>query len=130
MVAVTSRITFSGPFFTKDPRKTVRGNIRDMLDDLAAEMEQDVKGQIKGHAGQMPRYSGWTHDHVRGRTESLSGKRWALSAVVSADSSGMDRSTAIRTKAAAATIERRWHPFRRTATAVRRIKADLAKGLE
>ena len=128
MVDVTTRISFSGPFFSKDPRKTVRSNIRDMLDGVADAMEQDVKGQIQGRS--MPHSIGWTLDHIRGRTESLSGKRWALSAVVSADSSGMDRRMAIRTKAAAASIERRWHPFRRTSRALRLAKADLARGLE
>jgi hypothetical protein len=43
----------------------------------------------------------------------------------------MDRADAIRTKAAAASIERRWHPFRRVAAAGRRAaKANLTKGLE
>lgn len=130
---VIERVDFSGPFFDRDPRKTIRSNIRDMMDRLAAEGERDVKQQIAGRAGAMPHYTGWTHDRVRGRTESLSGKQWAVTAVVSTDTSGMSARDAIRTKAAAASIERRFHPFRRTTSAMRRSRAvlgaNLVKGL-
>lgn len=136
---VTSRtplagIDFDGPFFERDPGKTVRGNIRDMMDALASEGEGAVRRDIASHAGEMPRYSGWTHDHVIGRTESYSGKRWGLTMVVSANTEGMDRGDAIRTKAAAATIEKRWRPFRRLTNQMRRsrsvLAANLTKGLE
>ena len=128
------RVDFSGPFFTKDPVKTIRANIRDMMDALAAEGERDVQQQIAGRAGSMPAYTGWTHDHVRGRTESLAGKQWAVSAVVSMNTTGMAAKDAIRTQAAAAGIEARFHPFRRTTTAIRRSRkimaANLVKGIE
>lgn len=131
---VNARVDFTGPFFTRDPKRTIRQNIRDMLDRLAAEMESDVQGQMENRAGSMPGWTGWTRDHVVGRTESLGGKRWGLTAVVSANTNHMDRDEAIRTKAAAATIERRWHPFRRTTSAARRsravIGANLTEGLE
>ena len=55
-------------------------------------------------------------------------------AAVGAVTSGMSAKDAIRTKAAAATIERRWGPYRRAKSAVYRsralISADLTKGLE
>lgn len=128
------RVDFSGPFFERDPEKTIRENVRRMLDNLAAEGERDVQGQIASRAAAMPRYTGWTHDHVVGRVSSLGGKRWALNAVVSANTSGMGATQAIRTQAAASTIERRWHPFRRTASAMRRaravLSANLSEGLE
>jgi hypothetical protein len=134
MAVRIERVDFTGPFFTKDPAKTVRENIGEMMDRLAAEGERDVKQQIEGRSGSMPYYTGWTRDTVRGRTESLSGKSWAVSAVISTDTSGMNARDAIRTKAAAAGIEARWHPFRRTTSAIRRSKAVLAanltKGLE
>jgi hypothetical protein len=124
---VIQRVDFTGPFFTKDPAKTLRQNIADMMDRLAAEGERDVKQQISG-------YTGWTHSRVRGRTSSLGGKRWAVTAVISTDTSGMSARDAIRTKAAAASIERRFHPFRRTSTALRRaravVAANLTKGME
>lgn len=129
-----TRVDFSGPFFERDPQKTIRDNIGDLMDALALEAERDVVGQIQSKAGAMPRYTGWTASHVRGRTSSIAGKRWALNMVVSMDTRGMGAQRAIRTQAAAASIERRWHPFRRTASAVRRsravIYANLTEGLE
>lgn len=132
---ITARVDFTGGFFTKDPGKTIRGNIRrHLMPSLAAEMERDVRMQIQAHAGSMPQYTGHTRNRVIGRTESLAGKGWGLTAVVSANTAGMGRTEAIRTKAAAAGIERRWHPFRRTTSAVRRsraaISAHLTRGLE
>lgn len=134
MAKVTGRVEFSGPFFQRDPSKTVKANIHDMLADLAREAEQDVKGQIAGRAGSMPHYTGHTRDSIRGRVESLSGNKWMLNMVVSPSTTSMGRAEAIRTMAAAASIERRWHPVRRTASAIRRMRAvlsaNLARGLE
>jgi hypothetical protein len=133
-MSVTTKVELSGNFFRRDPGKTFRQNVRAMLDDLAEEMEAAVKGEIAGRAGSMPGYTGWTHDHTVGRTESQSGKRWGTWAVVSANTNTMGASDAIRTKAAAATIERRWHPYRQVKSAVYRsralIRANLAEGLE
>ncbi len=133
-VAVTTRVQLEGNFFKRDPGKTFRANVRDMLDELAAWMESEVKGTIEANAGSMPRWSGWSRDHTVGRTESLSGRDWGTWAVVSANTSGMDARDAIRTKAAAATIERRWHPYRRVKQGIYRsrpiITANLTEGLE
>lgn len=126
-------VQLDGNFFKRDPGKTLRGNIKDMLDVLAGEMEQAVDQQIQSHESQMPAYTGWTVGHVLGRTHSVGGKRWGTWAVVSANTQGLDRKDAIRTKAAAAGIERRWHPFRLVKSAVYRsralISADLTEGL-
>ena len=131
---VTTKVELSGNFFKRDPGKTFRGNVRDMLDALASEMESIVQGEIAGRAGSMPGYTGWSHDHTVGRTESQSGKRWGTWAVVSANTNQMSAKDAIRTKAAAATIERRWHPYRQVKSAVYRsralIRANLTEGLE
>lgn len=127
------QITLEGDFFTRDPSKTFGGNVRDMMDAIAAEAGKSVRAQIVSRAGSMPSYTGWTAATVRGRTRSLTGKRWLVSAVISADTSGMSRKDAIRTKAAGASIEARWHPFRKTASAIRRsravLSANLTKGL-
>lgn len=122
-------VELSGPFFTRDPRQTVRQNIRRMMDALASEMEAGVKSGMDAASGGIPLWTGWTRDHVVGRTQSLSGRRWGLTAVVSANTAGMDRPGAIRTKAAAASIERRFHPFRRTTARARRARAVLAANL-
>ena len=128
--AVTLDLT--GPFFERDPGKTVRGNIRKMMQGLADEGEKAVREQIESHT--YPRGTGWTRDHAVGRVESLSGKSWFLTAVISANTNQMSPEDAIRTKAAAASVERRYHPFRRGASALRRSKAvlnaNLTKGLE
>jgi hypothetical protein len=131
---VTTKVTLEGNFFHRDPGKTFRQNVRDMNDALASWMEAEVRGQVEGRSGSMPHYTGWTADHIVGRTESLSGNRWGTWAVVSANTAGMDAKDAIRTKAAAAGIERRWHPFRQVKSAIYRarplLRADLTKGLE
>jgi len=133
VASIKTRVDFKGPFFERDPRKTCRANVMDMMDALAAEGKDAVQQEIAANAGRMPRYTGHTRDATRGRTKSLKGKRWQLHAVVSTDTSGMDRAAAIRTKAAAASIERRFHPFRRVAGRMRRaravISANLTKGL-
>lgn len=128
------QITLEGPFFTADPRKTFRRNVRDMMAALATEAEGSVKRDIASHSGSMPYYTGHTTESVVGRTRSVTGRAWEVSAVISANTQGMTRKEAIRTKAAAASIERRWHSFRRTAGAMRRsravLAANLTKGLE
>ena len=132
--AVSVSVDLSGPFFTKDPGKTLRGNVRDLMDAMAEWMEGQVRDDISAHASDMPAYSGWSWAHTVGRTHSLSGNRWGTWARVSANTGGMSAKDAIRTKAAAATIERRWRPYRDAKSAVYRarplITANLTKGLE
>ena len=135
MTNVTTKVELSGNFFTHDPGKTLYANIGLMLDGLASEMEAEVQADIASHAGEMPAYTGWSTSHAVGyRTSPKTGKHWALWAAVGSVTAGMDRKDAIRTKAAAASIERRWHPYRRVKSAVYRsrsvISADLARGLE
>lgn len=127
-------VSLEGPFFTYDPGKTLYHNIGDMLDAIADELEADVRAEIASHEGSMPFYTGWSADHVVGyRTSPKTGKHWAVWAAVASLTSGMSRTDAIRTKAAAAGIERRFHPYRHAKDAVYRsralLSADLAKGL-
>lgn len=131
---VSLRMDLSGPFFTRDPRRTVKQNIREMMGRLADETEGDIRRAIAARRGAMPRSAGKTLGALRGRNEALSGKDWYQSMVVSVDTSRMDRQQAIATKAAAMTIERRWRPFRRATSTIRRsraiLAANLTKGLE
>lgn len=71
-----ARGTFSGPFFVRDPGKTLYANLRRMLEAIAQEGETAVQARY-------PVYTGAGQAGVRGRAESLSGKRWATSAVIS-----------------------------------------------
>lgn len=134
-VNVTTKIYLDGNFFTHDPGKTLYANIRDMLDALAGEMQKEVRGIIGGAAGSMPGYTGWSYQHTIGYTTSaMTGKHWATFAAVGAVTAGMSKKDAIRTKAAAATIEKRFHPYRRVKSAVYRMRpiltANLAKNLD
>ena len=130
---VQAKIELEGNFFRRDPKKTVRANIRDMLDALAGELGGEVRADIASHQSQMPNWTGWTHEHVHGITR-WEGQRWQFWAAVQAVQEGMSANDAIRTQAAAASIERRWHPFRRGKGAVYRaralINADFTKGLD
>jgi hypothetical protein len=131
---VSSKITLEGPFFTKDPGKTLRANVRDLMEALAEWGEAEVRNAITANAGSMPYYDGWSWAHTRGRVESVEGKQWGTWARVSAYTGDLDATDARKTKAAAATIERRWRPYRRVKSAVYRARplltADLTKGLE
>lgn len=134
-VSVTKKVTLEGNFFKRDPGKTLSNNVTDMLDALAAWMEGEVAGDIESHAGQMPFYTGWSADHTKGYTTSgFTGKHWSTWAAVAAYTAGMGKTDAIRTKASAATIERRFHPYRRVKAGIYRSKpvvaAALAKGIE
>ena len=123
----------SGPFFTKDPQKTFRKNVREFMDEVAALGEAEVKSAMRaGESGrremrgiQPARVSG----HVVGRTSSLKGKRWALTAVVSINNSGLTAEQGRTLMAAGAEIEKREHVFRRTTARLRRARTDLLKGL-
>lgn len=134
MTRPSFKIEFRGGFFERDPRKTFRQNVMDMMDGVAREGEDTVRKAIQARAGSMPRSKGWTAAHVKGRTRSLSGRKWQVTAVISANTAGMSRRDAMRTKAAAASVERRFHPFRRAAAAMRRsravMSANLTKGIE
>lgn len=129
---MADRVVLSGPFFTKDPGKTVQQNIKAFVDGAVAYGEAKVKASIEAKSSAMPYWTGHTRDHVVGRTQSLRGKEWRYTGVVSANTNGMSRREAIRTKAAAASIEARWHPFRRALYAIAGTirKLDLTKGLE
>lgn len=127
----TLQITLEGPFFERDPGKTFRRNVRDLMAAVGDEAEASIRTDIEGRS---MRYStGHTARQLRGRTESLIGRKWETTAVISMDTRGMSRRDAIRTRAAASSIEGRWRPFRRTTGAIRRaravLSANLTKGL-
>jgi hypothetical protein len=128
------RVKFSGPFFEKDPVKTLAQNMKDLMDDLTAGAEEDVKAQMVVTQGiRRPVSSGVTPArvaaHVVGRTESLTFKEWRKTGVVSVQTRGLGRRQAIALMAAASEVEAQTGAFRRTAGRIRRARADLTKGL-
>lgn len=125
---IRAKVELSGDFFRYDPGKTLYRNIGTMLEGLASEMEGIVRDDIRAQS--MPYSVGWTADHVRGYTTSpKTGKHWALWAAVGIPTTGMSREQAIRTKAAAASVEARFHPWRRVKSAVYRSRAVLSANL-
>ena len=132
---VRTKVDLSGPFFERNPKATVQKNVMDFLDKLAEYGQARVQKAIEGKRGKMPYSKGWTRDHVVGRTRAelaRGGKRWVTTAVVSANTDGMTRKDAIRTLAAASSIEGRWRPFKSAAFAMaaKSRGVDLTRGLE
>lgn len=135
-------VHLDGPFFTRNPAKTVRGNIRDMLEALAREGEADVRD----HSPTGP--TGAFRAGIQGRVESVTGKRWYLHAVISQTHVypwGQHVGTTIRSgrkqvanrgeaQYRGGKLERKLHMFRNTASRLRSMRsvigADLARGLE
>lgn len=100
-------IELQGPFFTADPVKTYRQNIRSLMDDLARAAEDEVKARLRpGPAADAAR------GYIRGRTHSYKdGHRWATYMVVSSTDRSLDGPTQRRVNAQlsgrrTATIER------------------------
>ncbi len=145
-------LEYEGPFFENDPRKTLRQNIRALMDRVAEIGEKEVRRRVamapRSTAG--PSYSA---RFVTGRTRSLAGRRWATTAVVSAyggiNDAGLPKREAIRVQASLAGRHvattsggrnigtTRGHEgtarvFARTATGLRRAmrEVDLTKGLD
>lgn len=124
---VDTRISLSGPFFQKDPAKTLEQNIQAMLEAVAREGEQDVTAQAAGHQRTGAFYAG-----IEGRVRSIRGRHWLATAVVSQSHvypwpGGGSR------QYRGGKLEARYHMFRRTASRLRRSRAvnqaELTKGM-
>jgi hypothetical protein len=84
-----------GPFFTRDPEKTYRQNIRTLMDRMADLGEAEVRARLAPgpSAASAGRY-------IRGRTRSIkTGERWATYMVVSASNPALDGPTQRRVNA-------------------------------
>lgn len=131
------RVEYSGPFFTKDIRKTVWANMRDLVQAIAEDGEQLVKANLTSGHG---RLTGDYADAVDGRARSLKGKKWALSAVVTSTRHltmpgfrGFGLFLETGQKGGRQTTFRGLWVFRRVGQALKRTaraqRADLVKGL-
>lgn len=138
--SLTSKVTtfdLEGPFFRTDPAKTFRQNVRSMMDALAVEGARDAVAQLQVTEGSRAPLAYTTNQrvswHVRGRTSSLAGKRWAVTAKVGPVSIG-SRREAMVLMAAASVLEGRLGVFRRTTSRLRKARAinaaELLKGLQ
>jgi hypothetical protein len=138
MSKFVTTIDTKGPFFTKDVRKTLRANIRDLMDAIAAEAEADIKAQLRsGEGSRLPLGGGIrpgrVSAHVVGRTHNLAGKPWQVTAVTSVTAQGLNARQAVKLMAAGSRLEGQGHAFRRTTGRIRRSRAvntaELLKGL-
>jgi hypothetical protein len=130
-------VEYSGPLFKNDVRKTFRQNARDLVSAIAEDGEGLVKAELTVGNG---RLTGRYADAVQGRIRSLSGKKWALTAVVTSTRHlempnfrgyGTFLETGRRGKVQS-TFRGLW-VYKRVASLLRRrskaARADLTKGL-
>lgn len=126
-------IDYTGPFFEKDPTKTLRQNVRIMLEAMAREGESDVRAQI-------PSKSGDTAAGIHGRVKNLEGKPWAVTMVVSQQRVFPWKKRGARgfvgrgeAEYRGGKLEAKLHMFRRTSGRLSRSRAvnmaELTKGL-
>jgi hypothetical protein len=147
-------IDIEGPFFRVDLDKTMAENAGAFVAELAKVGEREAKRRVAGAPRRTagPSYSG---RFIVGRTQALNGKRWAMTAVISAyggiNDAGLSKPEAIRVQASLAGRHNpiaKWNGafynigttpghegtskvFARTAASLRRLvkKLDITKGL-
>lgn len=86
MSGVSLSVDLSGPFFERDPGKTLRGNIEQMMAGTAREGERTARESFRAGEGARAPISygqGRVADHVIGRVVSRIGRKWRASAVIS-----------------------------------------------
>jgi hypothetical protein len=96
-----SGIQLEGPFFEVDVTRTVYENAHQ----LALRMAEVGQAEARMRAYAAPRRTAgpsFSAGLIRGRAVALGGRRWAVSAVISADTTGLDQARAIRVQAALA----------------------------
>ncbi len=126
MLAPKTTIRFTGPFFTVDPAKTVRRNIRGMIAALVKEGEKDVEDHY-------PTLTGRGKAGIRGVvSRDIDGPRGLRGTIFQSHVyawAGRSQGNYRGGK-----TEAKYHMFRRTASRIRGMRAvvgaDLTKGLE
>lgn len=115
-----SQISLTGPFFTRDPVKTWRKNVKDLMADIAEQGEADVRQQwpVKTGAGRAG-----THGFVREINAEPVAVVAAMHVYPWPAGGGAKQYRGGK-------IERRRHMFRNTKGRIgKRVKIDLLKGL-
>lgn len=122
-----------GPFFQGDPGRRFRENARISMRQVARDGARRAIALLR--AGQGRRrplsFGGRVADHVIGRTASLSGNAWKVTAVVSVNAAGLSGRERVALYGAAARVERETHAFREATESIRRIRFenDLLAGI-
>lgn len=138
MTTVTAKIDFSGPFFTKDPEKTILANVAKMMQGIADEGAANARERLVAGAGGralVRELNDRVADHVVGRVSARSGKRWTAAAVVQVFNEGMSVGQGRSLMAAASIVEGRTRAIanvtRQLRSAARSVlRANLTEGLE
>lgn len=138
--SVTARIDFTGPFFTKDPEKTILENVEKMMHAFADEGATAARQGLMSGAGErapVRALGGRVADHVVGRVQSRVGVRWQTAAVVqvfAGRGSGLSKEEGVSLMAAAAHVERKTRAIRSVTRQLRAarsvLRANLTAGLE
>ncbi len=143
-------VEMDGAFFAPNANRTFRQNVRAYLGDMASSGERAARAIVEPH-----RRSGDLEESIHGRVQSLSGKKWALTAVVSSllsrskqrnsyagyietgfrrrvakTSVGKDGRTRTRNVGVRQGSFRGLHMFQLTSRSLRASGQDLTKGLE
>lgn len=134
MTTGIAKVELSGPFFTKDPSKTLLENVQAMLEAVSREGETMARSLT-------PVRTGFTQSGIVGRVQSMTGKKWLMTSIISQQhvfpwAGHGARGFSGRGEAAyrGGKLEAKLHMFRQTAQALRSSRAvreaNLAKGLE
>lgn len=133
----TADVTFSGPFFQRDPAATFWQNLDKMMEGIADEGERAAREGLLTGAGSraLVRETGdRVADHVVGRVSAVSGKDWVAAAVVGVNTQGLDATASRSLMAAASYVERRTAAIRRVTRQLNAsravLRANLTQGLE
>jgi hypothetical protein len=135
---VTASVALSGPFFTKDPGKTIGENIERLMEEIAKRGAEDARRGFASGSGSrqvISRLGDRVADHVIGRVvarPSKGGRRWHAAGVVQVYNEGLSDVQGRSLMAAASILEGRTNTIRKVArnmgAALRKI--DLTKGLD
>lgn len=128
---------FSGPFFTRDPEKTITENVHKMMLAIAEEGATAARTSMRQGEGQrdLVRELGVrASDYVVGRVKSRAGTPWLRAAVVQVLNEGLSAGEGRSLMAAASAVEGETHTFRNIARQLRSaravLRANLTEGIE
>lgn len=131
------QIDFDGPLFRVDPGKLIIENVRTMMEAFAQEGADSARQALRAGEGsrQLVRALGdRVSDHVIGRVQSRSGRKWTAAAVVQVYNEGLSAGESRSLMAAASVVERRTRAFSGVARQLRSARsvltANLTKGIE
>lgn len=135
--AVTARVDFSGPFFKVDPGKTILENVHKMMEAFAQEGATNAQTRLRvgaaGRAG-IAEIGDRVADHVIGRVESRSGRKWTAAAVVQVYNQGLGAGESRSLMAAASYVESRTRAISNVTRQLRGaravLRANLSKGID